>query len=64
LAREHGLFDLPQATHFLPHLHLGVAVGLQDRLGHIAQEMVGAVPMRHVGEFRRDPGDEGVLPVR
>ena len=40
-----------------------MAVGLQDRLGHIAEEMVVAVAMGHVGEFRRDAGDEGVLPV-
>ena len=33
---EHGLFDFPQAANLLPHLNLGVAVGLQDGLGDIA----------------------------
>ena len=52
---EHGLLDLPQATHLLSHLHLGVAVGLQDGLGHIAQEMVPAIAMR-------DPGNSAAIP--
>ena len=63
LLLEDGLFDLPQAADLLPHLNLGVAVGLQDRLGHIAEEMVGAVAMRHVREFRHDPRDERVLTI-
>jgi hypothetical protein len=29
------LFNAPEATHFLPHLDLGMAVGIQDGLGHI-----------------------------
>ena len=58
------MFDLPQAAHLLPHLNLGVAVGLQHGLGHIAEEMVVAVAMRHAGEFRRDPRHERVLLVR
>jgi hypothetical protein len=61
---EDGLLDLPQATHLLPHPDLGVTVRLEDRLGHIPQEMVVAVAMRHARELRRDPGHEGVLPVR
>ena len=57
-AVEHGLFDFPQAAHLLAHLNLGVTVGLQHRLGHIAQEMVVAVAMRHARKFRRDPRHE------
>ena len=34
---EHGLFDRPQAAHLLPHPNLGMAVGVQDGLGHIAE---------------------------
>ena len=64
LPLEHGLFDRPQAADLLPHLDLGVAVGLQDRLGQVAEEMVVAVAMRHVGELRRDPRHERVLLVR
>lgn len=64
LPLEHGLFDLPQAAHLRPHLDLGMAVGLQDGLGHIAEEVVVAVAVRHVGEFRRDPFDERVLMIR
>ena len=41
-----------------------MAVGLQDRLGQVAEEVVVAVAVRHVGEFRRDPRDERVLLVR
>jgi hypothetical protein len=63
LLLEHGLFDRPQAAHLLPHLNLGVTVGLEDRLGQIAEEVVRAVTMRHVREFRRDPRHERVLPV-
>ena len=37
LSLEHGLFDRPQAAHLLAHLDLGVAVGLQNRLGHITE---------------------------
>lgn len=29
------LFNAPEATHFLPHFDLGMAVGIQDGLGHI-----------------------------
>ena len=64
LPLEHGLFDRPQAADLLPHLDLGMAVGLQDRLGQVAEEVVVAVAVRHVGEFRRDPRDERVLLVR
>ena len=41
-----------------------MAVGLQDGLGQVAEEVVVAVAVRHVGEFRRDPRDERVLLVR
>ena len=64
LPLEHGLFDLPQATHLLAHLNLGVAVGLQHGLGHVAEEVVLAVAVRHAGKLRRDPRHERVLPVR
>ena len=40
-----------------------MAVGLQHRFGQAAEEMAGAVAMRDLGEFRRDPGEEGVLLV-
>ena len=39
LTLEHGLFDLPQAAYLAPHLNLGVAVRLQDRLGQIAEKI-------------------------
>ena len=61
--RQHGLFDRPQAADLLSHLDLGVAIGLEDRLGHVAEEVVVAVAMGHLGELRGDPRDEGVLPV-
>jgi hypothetical protein len=64
LPLEHGLFDFPQATHLVSHLNLGMTVRLQHRLGHIPQEMVVAVAMRHVQKFRRDRCHEGVLLVR
>jgi hypothetical protein len=64
LPLEHGLFDLPQAAHLRPHLNLGMAVGLQDGLGQIAEEVVVAVAVRHIGEFRRDPLHERVLLIR
>ena len=41
-----------------------MAVGLQDGLGQIAEEVVVAVAVRHVGEFRRDPLDERILLIR
>ena len=58
------LLNAPQATHFLPHLDLGMAVGFQDRLGRIPQEMIVAIAVRHPREFRRDSLHEGVLLVR
>ena len=61
--RQHGLFDRPQAADLLPHLDLGMAVGLQDRLGHVAEEVVVAVAMGHLGELRGDPRHERVLLV-
>ena len=64
LSPEHVLFDRAQATHLLPHLDLGMAVGLQHRLGQVAEEVVVTVAVRHVGEFRRDGRDERVLLVR
>ena len=63
LARQHGLFDRPQAAHLLPHLDLGMTVGIQDGLGQIAEEVVVAVAMGHFGELRGDPRHEGVLLV-
>ena len=41
-----------------------MAVGFQDGLGQVAEEVVVAVAMGHVGELRRDPCDERVLLVR
>ena len=41
-----------------------MAIGLQDGLGHIAEEVVVAVAVRHVGEFRSDPFDERLLLIR
>ena len=61
---KHCLFDFPQAANLLPHLNLGVAVGLQYGLGHVAEEMVVAVAMRHVGKLHCDPCHERVLLVR
>jgi hypothetical protein len=57
----HGLFDRPQAAHLRPHPDLGMAVGLQDGLGQVAEEVVVAIAVRHVGEFRRDGFDERLL---
>jgi len=64
LLRQHGLFDRPQAADLAAHLDLGVTVGAQDRLGHVAEEVIGAVAMGHVGELRGDPRHERVLLVR
>ena len=64
LALENGLFDFPQPAHLLPHLNLGVTVGIQDGLSHVPQEMVVTIAMGHVRELRRDSRDEGILPVR
>ena len=61
---QHRLFDLPQAANLFPHLNLGVAVGLQHGLGHVAEEMVVAVAMWHGGKLRCDPRHERVLLVR
>jgi hypothetical protein len=61
---EDLLLDGAQAAHLLAHLDFGVAVGLQHRLGHIAQEVVDAVAVRHVGELGGDALDEGILLVR
>jgi hypothetical protein len=63
LSRQHGLFDCPQATDLAAHLDLGMTVGLQDRLGQIAEEVVVAVAMGHLGELRGDSRHEGVLLV-
>src|SRR5512144_438705 len=41
-----------------------MAVGFQDGLGHIAEEVVITVAVRHVGEFRRHPRDERILLIR
>ena len=41
------LLDPPQAADFLPHLNLGVAVGFEDRLGQVAEEMVVAIAVRY-----------------
>ena len=60
---EHGLFDFPQSAHLASHLNLGVAIGLQHRLGQIAEKMVVAVAMRHARKLRRDPRHERVLLV-
>jgi hypothetical protein len=56
--------DTPQAADLATHLDLGVAVGLEDRLRQVAQEMVDAIAVRHAGEFPGDPRHEGVLLVR
>ncbi len=63
LSLEHGLLDRPQAADLAAHPDLGVTVGLRDRLGQVAEEVVVAVAMGHVGELRRDPRHEGVLLV-
>ena len=41
-----------------------MAVGFQDGLGDIAEEVIVAVAVRHVGEFRRDRFDERLLLIR
>jgi hypothetical protein len=61
---QNGLLDSSQTADSLAHLNLGMTVSLEDRLGQIAEEMVGAIAVRHSGKFRRDPGHEGVLFVR
>jgi hypothetical protein len=48
LPLEHGLFNFSQAPDLTPHLNICVTVGLEDRLGHITQEVVVAITMRHV----------------
>ena len=55
--------NTPQATHLLPHLNLGVAVGIQHRLGSMPQEMVVAIAVRHYRKLSRDSRHEGVLLV-
>ena len=52
---EHGLFDFPQPAHLASHLNLGVTIGLQHRLGQIAEKMVVAVAMRHAGNSAAIP---------
>ena len=64
LLLEHGLFNFPQATHLTSHLNLGVTIGLQHRLGQIAEKMVVAIAMWHVRKLRRDPCHERSLLVR
>src|SRR6516164_8197019 len=64
LLLEHSLLDFPQAAYLAPHLDLGMTISLQHGLGHVADEMVVAVTMRHSGEFRGDPLHECVLLVR
>jgi hypothetical protein len=54
---EHLLFDRPQAAHPPPHLDLGMAVGFQDGLGQVAQEVhrpnaIGALRTTVVIPFR------------
>jgi hypothetical protein len=63
LSLEHGLLDFPEAAHLAPHLYLGVTIGLQHRLGQIAEKMVVTVAMRHVRKLRRDPRHKRVLLV-
>jgi hypothetical protein len=63
LPRQHSLFDRPQAADLAAHLDLGMTIGVQDRLGHVAEEVIVAVAMGHVGELRGDPGHERVLLV-
>src|SRR3974377_2199968 len=64
LLLEHSLLDFPQSSHLTPHLDLGMTIGLQHGLSHVADEMVVAVTMRYRGEFRGDPLHESVLLVR
>ena len=49
------LFNAPEATHFRPHLDLGMAVGFQDRLGQVPQEVIIAIAVRHPGNSTAIP---------
>src|SRR5215469_2799177 len=49
--------DRPQSAHIAPHLHFGAAVRLEHGLGHIAQEVIGAIAMRDAWELRGDAPD-------
>ena len=61
LPLEYGLFDCPQTANLAAHLNFGVTVGLQYRLGQIAEEVVVAVTMRRVGKLRRNSLHERIL---
>jgi hypothetical protein len=61
---QHLAFDGTPPAYCAAHLDLGVTIRLQHGLGHVAQKMIDAIPMRDPGKLGRDPGDERVLLVR
>src|SRR5262252_10217635 len=51
-------FDRASPPDGPPPLHLGVAVGFQDRLGHISEQMIRTITGWHPWKLRRDPAHE------
>ena len=61
---SHLAFDRPPSPNLAPHLHLGAAVGVEDGLGHIPQEMIGTIAMRDPRKLRGNPTDKRLLFIR
>lgn len=57
-------FYRPQAADFASHLDLYLTVEIEDRLGHVAKEVIGAVAVGHSGKHLGNAGEEGLLLVR
>src|SRR5262245_59409484 len=52
---SHLPFNRAQAPDRTAHLHLRAAVGFQHGLGHVAQEMIGTIPVSHAWKLRGKP---------
>jgi hypothetical protein len=61
---QHFALDGPQTSYFAAHLHFGVAVQFQHRLGQITHKMVAAVTMRLARKLFRNRRHERILLVR
>jgi hypothetical protein len=58
---SHLPFNRAQAPDRTAHLDLRAAVGFQHGLGHIAQEMIGTIPVRNAWKLRGNPLHKCVL---
>jgi hypothetical protein len=54
-------FNRAQAPDSTAHLDLRTAVGFQHGLGHIAQEMIGTIPVRNAWKLRGNPLHKRIL---